>query len=222
MIILNATHITMPDSYNPSRPSDQAGTQAITLPVSESSNAFTAGADTTRDPDLPQTQSPPTTASPHGFNHQGIILPKFPRGKKLDGVTTSYQFPKGTLGNGDDQANLSQSMFGEDGLFPALHPGCNAWPEGSIVSHLRVLDALVPDSSALYVEEPVSHANDPPLNEPSFDTQGTLYAFDKHGATIFEEKLNKFPGSPGEAFFRLGMTVASRDGTTGTAVESEA
>jgi hypothetical protein len=53
----------MPDSYNPSRPSDQAGTQATTFPVSESSNAFTAGADTTRDPDLPQTQSPPTTAS---------------------------------------------------------------------------------------------------------------------------------------------------------------
>ena len=83
------------------------------------------------------------------------------------------------------------------------------------MGHLRALDTLVPDSSALYVEETVSRANDSPLKKSSYDTQGNLYAFDKHGATIFEEKLNKFQGSPEKALSRLGTTEAPRDGTVG-------
>jgi hypothetical protein len=135
-------------------------------------------------------------------------------------VTTSYQFPKGTLGNGDDQANLSQSMFGEDGLFLALHPGCNAWPAHELASHLSVLKTFGPESSALYVQEPFNLPG--PHNKSCTGTQGTLYVFDKEGGTIFEEKLNKSQGMPADALSRLRTTMASEDEMTGTDVENEA
>ena len=112
----------------------------MTLPVSESGDVLTAGADTTRDPDLPQTQSLPTTASPQRFNHHEMILPKIARSDILDGVTTSYQFPKVRPGVGGVTRDLSQRMFGANGLLP-----------DEFASHLSVLTTFGPGSAALYV-----------------------------------------------------------------------
>jgi hypothetical protein len=160
------------------------------------------------------TQNPHTTASQDRFDDLGIVLPDFSPDDNLDGVAISYKFSRDTLGAGDVPTNLSQRMFGANGLFPALHPECTAWPEGDVAKQLSVLNALAPNSSALYVEEPVSHANGP-LKDSTYDTQGILYVFDKDGATMFEAKLNEFRGSPAKALSRFGTTDAPGDGTAG-------
>ena len=138
-------------------------------------------------------------------------------GDDLDGLVITYEFPKVTLGVGGDRSDLSKRVFGANGLFSALHPGCDPWPTYQVASHLADLADLGPESSALYVEIPVDHLDDS-LNSRT-STEGILYVSD-NGEDLFTETFT-LEGIPVEALFRLRTTMKSRAGTTGTAVGSE-
>lgn len=217
---------TMYKPYKPSLLLDHPGVRQAKYPPEGSRNAFsvvkTPARDATSSSALSSlcTQDASDTSIPGPFDAHGIILPSCSPGGNLDGPATVYQFPKGTLGVGDYPTILSQKMFGADGLISSLHPGINPWPYEEVATRLDRLKALGPDFSALYVEVPIDHPDDLSRNSCS-RTQGTLYVYDKDEGPIFTEEFT-FEGSPVEAFSRLGTAKASRDGTTGTAVESEA